>query len=46
MKREPVRDGNRVLSVGGHGLYHAVTADVVHINNPLSPRMDPDRPLE
>jgi plasmid stabilization system protein ParE len=46
MKREPVRDGYRVLSVGSHAVYHAVTADVVHIISLLNGRMDPERPLE
>lgn len=46
MKRDYVRDGYRVLSVGSHAVYYTVMPDTVHIVRVLHGSMDPDRHLE
>lgn len=46
MKRDYVREGCRVLSVGSHAAYYTVMPDTVHVIRVLHGRMDPDRHLE
>lgn len=45
-RRDYVRDGYRVLCIGSHAAYYAVTPDTVHIIRVLHGRMDPERHLE